>query len=106
MKFTFESKYPREWCDEFMCICYMENSSSRLFSLSKRKMLRYLSEFETLDKMHVLILDTLSAVSKITYYMIDNIFIIYTQNDQEKISFILPQRAFDDILLNCILRQY
>ena len=106
MKFTFEGKYQGEWCDEFMCICHMEDSSSRLFSLSKRKMLRYLSEVETLDKMHLLILDTLSVVSKITYYMVDSVFIIYTKNDQEKISFILPQKAFEDILINCILKQY
>ena len=106
MECTFKAVYDRKWVDEFMCICYMQNMTPRVFTLSKRKILGFLSELPTLTKPHILMLDTLSSINRLTYNMTDNSFTIYLNTLENSVTVRMPEQNFTDILICCTVKQH
>lgn len=105
MNFTFNSKYICEWKDEFLVICFMPQGSARLFSLSKRKLLRYFSELNTLNEIYTFILDHLSKIEQVNYYMATNTLVLKMNKDKNVLEIAVPLQTFEDILINCTIQQ-
>ena len=105
MKYKFNSSYTSEWYDEFCGMCFMPQGSVRLYSLSKGKLLRYFSVLNTLSEIHTFILDNLSKIEQINYYMATNTLVLKMNKDKDVFEILVPLQMFEDILINCTIKQ-
>lgn len=99
MKYTIEGQFEPRWEDTINCICWLENMHSRGFHLSKRKLLRYLSNLQTFEPFHIMLLDNLSTTFSYVYYMEDSDFIL-SKTDM-RICAKVPAEEFENIIINC-----
>lgn len=105
MKYIIETNTERVWQDEIHCICWMANMSSRLYTLSKKKLLEYFAQSETINSFHILLLDKLSKLYSFAYYVDENELIISIHQDKH-ITLHVPQEAFEDIIINSSVKQH
>lgn len=66
-----------EWDDNIRCMRWLPNKQQKTCYLSKQKILKYFSELETLEAIHILLLDNMSKIYCLHYYMEDSTFIIF-----------------------------
>lgn len=69
-------------------------------SLSKKKMLKFFSEKDVLEKFHLLLLDNIIKTLAFAYYSENSEFIIFGYGDTE-ITVTICKEDFDDIVANC-----
>lgn len=105
MNYKANSSYTSCWRDDFFGICFMPQGSVRLFSLSKRKLLIYFSELNTLNEIHTFILDHLSKIEQVNYYMDTQHLILKLNKDENILEIVVPLQTFEDILINSIIKQ-
>ena len=105
MKFTFNSNYTHQWKDEFLGICFMPQGIGRFYSLSKSKLLAYFSELNTLYDIHTFILDHLSKIEQVNYYMETSTLVLKMNKDKDVLELSVPLQTFEDILINCTIKQ-
>ena len=100
MQYKFNSSYTSQWFDEFCGICFMPQGNARIFSLSKAKLLAYFSELNTLNEIHTFILDHLSKIEQINYYMDTQRLLIKMNQEKDVLEIAVPLQTFEDILIN------
>jgi len=105
MKYILNSSYTRQWFDEFCSMCFMPQGGVRLYSLSKGKLLSYFSELNTLSEIHTFILDNLSKINQVNYYMATNTLVLKMNKDKDTLEISVPLQTFEDILINCTIKQ-
>lgn len=105
MNYKVNSHYTSQWFDEFCGMCYMLHGNVRLYSLSKRRLLRYFSELNTLSEIHTFILDNLSKLDQINYHMATNTLVLKINKGKDILETSVPLQTFEDILINCTIKQ-
>ena len=103
MNYKITSSHTDYWNDDFLGMCFMPPGGARLYSLSKRKLLRYFSELKTLNAIHTIILDNLSKINQVNYYMATNTLVLIMNKDTLEIP--VPLQIFEDILINSTIKQ-
>ena len=102
MNYTVEQGgFEPQWNDEISCMRWLPNKHAQTSQLSKQKILRYFSELETLNPIHILLLDNMSKIYCLHYYPEDSEFRIFIGPG----NFIITKIAEDDfenILKNSI----
>jgi len=104
MKITINDIIIYRWHDYIYCTCWFENMKSQVVSISKKKILKFLSEKDELEEFHLLLLDNIIKTLTFVYYIEDNEFTIHTYGDQ-RIVVTIPQKDFEDIVANCTADQ-
>lgn len=105
MNYKVNSSYTSCWRDDFFAMCFMPPGGARLYSLSKRKLLRYFSELNTLSITHTFILDNLSKINQVNYYLVTSTLVLKMNKDKDTFEISVPLQTFEDILINCTIKQ-
>lgn len=104
MNYTVEQGgFDPQWNDEIRCMRWLPNMHSQTSYLSKQKILRYFSELETLNAIHILLLDNMSKIYCLHYYTEDSEFRIFI-GPGNFITTEINKQLFEDLLMNCTIK--
>ena len=90
-----------KWNDEIRCMRWLPNKHSQTSYLSKQKILKYFSELETLNELHILLLDNMSKLFCLHYYPEDSEFRIFI-GPGHYITTKINNQDYEDIFKNSI----
>lgn len=104
MIYRTHANVERIWYDEFDFIEWLPNFDSKRTKLSKKKLLKRLSELNSITDLHILLLDNLSKIFSILYYPEDQELLLNLESSIH-ITVKAERATFNEILMSCAVKK-
>lgn len=69
MKYIIDTESQKYWEDSIYCVCWQPDMHADIFNISKKSLLRFISELNEINDFFILLLDNLSKINSIIHYV-------------------------------------